>query len=127
MLILILLLLKTYEKISTIYENAMESKGIIGELTFNIEQMEREGINVDETKKMLYLAETAFNRGDYALALTRLKEAQLTYALEVKGEFNAAFYVKNHPLPSLGIILGIGLLGLGSSLVIRFNYYRRKL
>jgi len=116
-----------YEKISTIYENAMESKGIIEELTFNIEQMEREGINVDETKKMLYLAETAFNRGDYALALTRLKEAQLTYALEVKGEFNAAFYVKNHPLPSLGIILGIGLLGLGSSLVIRFNYYRRKL
>jgi hypothetical protein len=46
------------------------------------------GIETPETDRALFLAQLAFSRGDYALALARLKEAELIYSIETKGEFN---------------------------------------
>ena len=84
------------------------------------------GIVVLETKKVLYMAEVAFNRGDYLLSLSRLKEAQLTYALEVKGEFSIIYTVKNHPLESVGTLLGLFIFSFGSSLGVRLRLYKKK-
>jgi hypothetical protein len=59
--------------------------------------------------------------------LQKLNEAKLTYALETKGQYNLAYAVKNHPLEALGILLGLGLIGVGSGLLIRLQLLKRKL
>ncbi len=118
---------KNYDLIKEIYTAATESYKIINELTEGIKESERNGISVSGTKRLLYVAEVAFKRGDYVLALERLKEAKLTYALETKGEFNLLFAVKNNPLESLGILFAAAILSTGSTLVIKSRIYKRKL
>jgi len=117
----------SYQKIKLIYDNAFESKSIIEELNLKIAEAENNGISATETKKMLYIGETAYARGDYALALERLKEAKLTYAAEVKGEFNLAYYIKNNPSNVLGIILAFVILSLITIFAVRFVIYKKKL
>jgi len=116
-----------YNSLKTLYKNAFDSRAILEELKAGIAEAEKNGLNVDETKKLLYIAEVVYNRGDYNLAIERLKEAKLTYALEVKGEFNLISTVKNYPLQSLGIVILAGLVGTGSTLVIRLQLNRKKL
>ena len=72
------------------------------------------------------IAKTAFDRGDYILALERLEEAKLTYALEVKGEFNLIYQVKNNPMQTLGILALASIFGFASSLIIRLRLLKRK-
>ncbi len=116
-----------YEKLKQIHDNAFEALKIINELTKNLKEAETRGISILESKKLLYIAESAFSRGDYALALERLKEAKLSYALETKGEFNLIYEIKNHPVQySFGTIMFI-LFSFGSSLIVRMNLYKRKL
>jgi len=57
----------------------------------------------------------------------RIKEAEYSFALETKGEFNPVYYVKNHPVKSLGFLLLAGIIGLSSSVVIRLQLYKKKL
>jgi hypothetical protein len=97
------------------------------EITAGIAESEKNGITITESKKSLYLAEVAFARGDYALALERLKEAKLVYALEVKGEYNLIYTIKNNPGKSFSIAIFAGLFGWGSSIIIRLRLYKRKL
>jgi hypothetical protein len=116
-----------YSELKLLHDNAFMALSLIEELTLNLEDAELNGIKATEAKKLLLLGQTIYERGDYALALERLKEAKLTYALEVKGEFNLAYAIKNHPLESFGILLGLGLVSLGSGLLIRLQLLRRKL
>ena len=116
-----------YEKIKEIYDVAFDSLEIINDLKEKIEQAENRGIEIIETKKILYVAEIAFDRGDYFLALDRLKQAKLTYALETKGEFSIYHTIKNNPLESLAALIGFGIFGFGSSLVVRLRLYKKKL
>ena len=109
-----------------IRDNAFESKSIIDSLNEEIAASEKKGINIIETKKILYLAEILFNRGDYALALEKLKEARLTYALEVKGEYNLLYTIKNNPGKSTGAALAVLLLSFGSTYLVRLRLYRSK-
>jgi hypothetical protein len=118
---------EVYEVIKLIYNNAFESKKIIEELYAAIEDAEKRGIDVTETKKLLFIAETAFNRGDYALSLERLKEAKLAFALETKGEFNLIYEVKNKPFQSFGILILVLVIGAGGTLLTRMKLYKRKL
>ena len=118
---------EVYLELELLHSNAFESKALIEELTQALEQADYNGIKTIETKKLLFLGETIYERGDYALALEKLKEAKLTYALEVKGEFNVLYAIKNNPLESLGIIIGFGLFSLGSGLLIRLRLLKRKL
>ncbi len=116
-----------YEKIKDIYDAAFDSLKIINDLKEKIEQAENRGIEIIETKKILYVAEVAFDRGDYFLALDRLKQAKLTYALETKGEFSIYYAVKNNPLESLVALIGFGIFSFGSSLIVRLRFYKKKL
>ncbi len=118
---------KAYDEAKQIYSDAIESKSVLDEMKINIADAERRGITTTETKKMLYIGQAAFNRGDYSLALERLKEAKLTFALETKGELNLAVTIKNNPLEAFGILLGAGLVSLGSALFVRFQLYKKKL
>jgi hypothetical protein len=116
-----------YEDLLTIYNSASQSKQIIEELNLGIEKANKKGIDVTETQKLLFISEVAFERGDYLLALERLNQAKLSYALEVKGEFNLIYEIKNNPLEFLGILMGIGVFGFGGSLVTRRVFYKKKI
>jgi hypothetical protein len=118
---------KYYESLIALKENSFESLQIINELYSKINESEKAGIEVSETKKMLFLAETAFERGDFALALERLKEAKLTYALEVKGEFNIFKTIENHPGETAAAFFAVFIVSLSSTLIIRLRLYKRKL
>jgi len=117
----------SYEELKKIYDAAIDSLDIINELEKGVKNAELAGIKVIETKKMLYLAEAAFRRGDYLLALEKLRSAKMTYALETKGEFNLYYIIKNHPSQSLLALLGLGIFSMGSSFVVRLKIYKRKL
>jgi tetratricopeptide (TPR) repeat protein len=118
---------KLYEEIKKIYTSAFEAKKLLAELKEKIEKSKKEGIKVTETERLLLLGETIYARGDYSLALERLKQALSSYSYEIKGEFNLAYTIKNHPLQSLGILLGLTFLGSGSGLLIRLQLLKRKL
>ena len=116
-----------YEKIKELRDAAFKSQGIIDELDLKIKQAEKNGISVLETKKIIYTSKSAFARGDYVLALERLSEAKLTFAIETKGEFNLLSTVKNNPVKSGVSILGFALFALTASLVVRLSLYKKKL
>ena len=118
---------KNYKQIQTILNSAKDSKKLISEVNSSITAAAKNGIVVSETKKILYLAQILYDRGDYVSALAKLKEAQVTFALETKGEFNLAYTIKNNPLESFGILLGLIVVTSGSSLLIRFRFLKRKL
>jgi hypothetical protein len=115
-----------YEQIKNVHDSAFEARDIISEINKGIEESEQNGISIIQTKKVLYLAEVAFNRGDYVLALQRLKEAKLTYAIETKGEFNIYKSIVNNPLQSLGALIGLSFFSLSSSVALRLSMYKRK-
>jgi hypothetical protein len=120
--------LKTqYEALKKLHDSAFEAKKLLEELKAEIAQKKKEGISVIETEKMLTIAEVIYNRGDYISALEKLKQAQLVYTAEVKGEFNLAYAIKNNPLQALGIIILAGILGTSSTLAIRYRLLKRKL
>jgi len=108
-----------YLELKKIHDDAFSSKEILSQLNAKILEAQANGINTPETSKLVSLAEAAFARGDYALSLARLKEAQLSYALEVKGEFNTAYYVKNHPFQSLGFLIAVCFIAIASTLTTR--------
>ncbi len=116
-----------YEDLLNIYNSASQSKQIIEELNLGIERANKKGIDVTETQKLLFISEVAFERGDYILALERLNQAKLSYALEVKGEFNIIYEIKNNPLEFLGILMGLGVFGFGGSLATRRVLYKKKI
>jgi len=118
---------KTFESIKQIYDSAVESDKIIAELNAKIKEAEKNGISIVETKKLLYTAQAAFERGDYVLALERLKQARLSFASETKGEFNLVYAVKNNPVQAFGILFGLSLVGFGSSVAVRYFLYKQKL
>ena len=99
----------------------------IDELSNLIDEAKKNGIDVFETKKLFSLAQVIFNRGDYELALEKLKEAKLTYALETKGEFNLIYAVKNHPGQTTGILFALILFSIGSTLVVKRSLLIKKI
>lgn len=116
-----------YNSLKSLYDAAFESKKLIEELTLAIAEAENNGIIVTDTKKSLYIAEVIYKRGDYVAALAKLKEAKLTYGLETKGEFNLIYSVKNNPVQAFGIVILAGALGMGGSLLFRFQLYRKRI
>jgi cysteine-rich repeat protein len=118
---------KDFEALKQIYEDAFNSKALIEELKANIAQKTKEGVSTLETQGILFLGEAAYARGDYALSIKTLEDAKRAYATEVKGEFNILYAIKNNPMQSLGILLGASVFGIGSSLVIRYRLYKKRL
>ena len=116
-----------YEQLKEIHDAAFASLKIITDLNEKIQQAEKQGIDVSETKKLFYVAQAAYSRGDYILAIKQLKEAQLSYALETKGEFNVLYAIKNNPGKSAAGFLLALLIGFGSSFAVRLHIYKSKL
>jgi len=114
-------------KIEEIYTAATEYLKLKVEMNQSILESERNGVSVAETKKLFYLAEILFNRGDYVAAYAKLKEAKSSYLLETKGEFKILYAIKNNPGEFLAIVLSISAVGVGSGYFFRFKMLKRKL
>ncbi|MCD6274684.1 MAG: hypothetical protein J7J15_01505, partial [Candidatus Aenigmarchaeota archaeon] len=96
-------------KILEIKEKAHLANNGIRDITQLIKEAEEKEIKVEKTKRLLNLAKVAFARGDYTTAFSRIQEAKLTYAAEVKGEFSLKYFVKTNwkKLICLALLLSI--------------------
>ncbi len=116
-----------YKLLNLIYSAAYESKALIDELYTSLDWAQKRGISTIETKKLLYVAETIYKRGDYLSAYKNLKDAQLTYALETKGEFNLLYEIKENPKETTGIFLVVLLLSFGGTVATKLSLNKKKL
>jgi hypothetical protein len=86
---------------------------IIDELDSLIKSAEKKGIDVSESTKLLKLAKLSIERSEFEQAYSRVKDSQLTYALEVKGEFGKLnYYIKEYP----------GEIVLGAMFLVIFSF-----
>jgi hypothetical protein len=115
------------DKIEEIYTAANEYSKLKEELNQSMIESEINGVETPETKKLFLLAEILFNRGDYVAAYAKLKEAKTSYLLETKGEFKLLYAIKNNPVETLGILISLSAIGLGSSYFVRLRLLKRKL
>ncbi len=79
---------KIFDEAKKLYEEATEATLKTKQITGLVGLANSKGISTPNTDRLLMLAQLALQRGDYALALSRLKEAELMYSIETKGEFN---------------------------------------
>jgi hypothetical protein len=118
---------ENYKGLYELFEVATESKNLIQELEESISRSEYNGINVLESKKTFFVAKSAFLRGDYHLAYQKVKEAQLTYALETKGKFNVLRYIQNEPDKALLILASFILFIFTVTIISKYFIYKRKI
>ncbi len=114
-------------ELDDIHDAFSEFNDIKSMMMKSYERAEENGVDVFESKKLMSLAEAAYNRGKFVHALDRIKEASLTLAVEMKGEFNPWYYVKNNPFESIAIFFGALLFGISSTFTLRYNLYKKKI
>jgi len=106
----------------------LEANSAIIELQSLILQANEKGINTKGSSRLLKLALLSLNRGDYEEAYSRAREAQNTYALEVKGEIGKfSYYLKNNPKEISLAGLFLIIFGFASYRVGRLQNIRRKI
>jgi len=114
-----------YNLINTQVGYALDSKKIIEELSSLISSAEEKGIDVSESSRLLELAQLSMERREFEQAYQRTKDSQLTYALEVKGEYGKiSYYLKEYPKEiSLGafflVVFSFGAYNLNKLRVIK--------
>ena len=92
-----------YESVNEIYEESKElaeaafnSYSIVKGLEEKLNETSKYGIETPKTDRLISLAKSALERGDYLLALERVKDAQLTYIIETKGKFGLIYYIRKN-------------------------------
>jgi len=118
-----------FEQIDELYSAAVNSAEGIMELEEAIEEAEKKLIAVEDTKRLIHLAKSSFERGNYFNSLERVKEAKLTLAIESSGKFfkEMRYAMKENPGETTA---GFGMFGvsvIGLSLFGRWRYLKRKL
>ena len=116
-----------FDKIKELHDVAFGDYQDLIELKKQITLAENRGISVIETKKLVSLAEALFKRGDYLLAKQNLDQAKLTYALQVKGEFNLIYSIKDNPLLYSSVSFSLALFIFGALLFVRYRIYKNKI
>ncbi|MFQ5975869.1 MAG: hypothetical protein ACE5J5_06115, partial [Candidatus Hydrothermarchaeales archaeon] len=100
-------------EIQNIKETAFKTYALIQGLEEEIENAEKRGLNVIETKNLLYLASAAFEREDYVTAQQKVKDAQGLFSLETKGKVNYIKILLDYwylVILATLIVLGMGII-----------------
>ena len=85
--------------LTDLISSALKADEAIKELENLIFDAELKDINVKGTRRLVALSKLSLSRGEYELAYKRVKDAQVTYALEVKGELGSfKYYLREKPL-----------------------------
>lgn len=111
-----------YEKVRDNYNiieknvnNAIKTKDIITELKELITKANEKGIKTPDSSRLLKLSELSLERKDFETAYLRIKDAQLSYALETKGKIGKiSYYVKEYPEQISLSLLIFFLFGFGT-------------
>ncbi|MBS3090987.1 hypothetical protein J4217_00885 [Candidatus Pacearchaeota archaeon] len=107
---------------------ALDVYKVINELVDLFKDANVKGINTDGSSRLVKLAELSLSRGDYLEAYARAKEAQVTYALEVKGEIGKlSYYFRNNPKEISLAILFLAIFSFASYRVGRLQLIRRRI
>lgn len=87
-----------YQIIQTQVKEALNSKKIIEQIDALIKSAQEKGIDVSESLRLYKLAELSLERREFNQAYKRAQDSQLTYALEIKGEYGKlSYYLKQYP------------------------------
>jgi hypothetical protein len=118
-----------FEQIEELYEAAVDSDEGIQELEEAVGQARAKNINVEETERLVHLAKSSFERGDFLVALERVKEAKLTLAIESSGKFfkEMQYAMRENPGETTAGFGAFGVSVVGLSLFTRWRYIKRKL
>jgi uncharacterized membrane protein len=118
-----------FKQIDDLYSAAVNSAEGIIELEEAIEEAEKRLIPVDDTKRLVHLAKSSFERGNYFNSLERVKEAKLTLAIESSGKFfkEMRYAMKENPGETTAGFGAFGVSVVGLSLFGRWRYLKRKL
>ncbi|MBR9683520.1 hypothetical protein GOV03_03180, partial [Candidatus Woesearchaeota archaeon] len=118
---------ETYDAVLEIKESAFAALEIIEDIGGRVSESLLDGLNVKETERLVLLAQSALERGDYLVAFSRADEARTTYALETAGKLNIWGFLRNNPLGAGGGLIGFSLFGYVGSLFVRRKMAGRKL
>jgi hypothetical protein len=119
---------QNYDLIEEQVTSALEAKKIIDELESLIIIAEEKNIDASASSRLLRLAKISLERRDFAEALSRTKEAQLIYALEVKGKLGRiTYYVKKYPAEFSISLLTLILFSFGTFKATKLGIIKRKL
>lgn len=76
-----------------------------------------------ETENILELAKQDYYAGNYTASLKKLQETKLTYALEIRGEFNFLCSIKNKVLDNLRYVIAfLVFVGIISYVIIKYSW-----
>ncbi|MEK6850696.1 MAG: hypothetical protein AABX85_03925, partial [Nanoarchaeota archaeon] len=119
---------ENYELVSSQAKAAIEADKILIELEIAIVGAREKGISTDKTDRLLKLAKLSLEREEFDQAYARVKEAQVAFALETKGEFGKlSYYLKNNK-GAIGFGVGIfALLTFFTYKVGKLNILKRKI
>lgn len=116
-----------FDQVNEEFDIANQLSILLATLENNIARSKFRGIETPNTERIFNLAKLAFERGDYAVALERAKEAELTYGLEVKGEFNLFYWLAANWYLALGILFSLLIAAYMFYLGVKIIWYKRKL
>ncbi len=117
-----------YKIINEQVSTAIKTQKIINELTRLISVAKQKGINVQDASIELKLTTLSMNRKEFSQAYSRAKEAQMAYALEVKGEMgNLGYYLQNYPKQISLATLFIIFFGFGSLKINKLGRIKRRI
>lgn len=117
-----------YEKVKKLSEEVIGMKnlafklnGQIQEMEKNIENLKKQDLTLSETEKMLFLAKSAFQRGEYERSEERMRSALFMYAIEM-GSLSLFIFIYNYwwligiaiAVSGTGILMGRRKLVIGS-------------
>ncbi len=116
---------RNYEDVKALYdalkgkkESAFSALSLLDEMRRRMDEAAHNEIKVQTTARLVLLAKSALDRGDYDTALKRAEDAKMTYALETSGKINIFAFARNN-WPSLAaatviisVFLYLGSLGL---------------
>jgi len=121
-------LIKNNKEIEKQVTYAIDSLDIIAQLDELVKLSEEKGISVSASKRMIKLARLSLERSEFELAYSRAKDAQITYALEIKGELGKlSFYLKAYPKEILAGLIFLSLFSFGTYRITRLQKIKNKI
>ncbi|MGY4884815.1 MAG: hypothetical protein ACP5NZ_04530 [Nanobdellota archaeon] len=117
-----------YKTIKEQVEYALYSKEMINQLNSLINSAEEKGIDISESKRLLQLAQLSMERREFSEAYQRVKDSQMTYAMEVKGEFgDLKYYLDEYPKEIFFGIFFLTLFSVGAGNISKLRAIKKKI
>jgi len=109
------------------HEQATNTHTKYTELQQKINEANNKYLETTQTERAMNLVLAAFERGDYATALSRIDEAELIFASEIKGEIPYRWYWESNKTIIITTIILLAVLATISTYFSRKAYFTYKI